>query len=62
MGPGFNEEVLKVLNKSFNQAGKSIIPCMMFMKKKMSKVTKQLKKWKARCGITVQIIIYVGTL
>ena len=45
--PG-DKEVLKCMGKNFNPQGKSIIPCMMFMKKKMNKVTKQLEKWKAR--------------
>ena len=43
-----DKEVLKCMSKNFNPYGKSVIPCMMFMKKKMNKVTKQLEKWKAR--------------
>ena len=45
--PG-DKEVLKCMSKNFNPYGKSIIPCMMFMKRKMNKVTKKLEKWKAR--------------
>ena len=43
-----DKSVLKCMNPNFNTRGKTIIPSMMFMKKKMNKVTKKLEKWKAR--------------
>ena len=45
--PG-DKEVLKPMSKRSNPTGKSVIPSLMFMKKKMNKVTKKLEKWKAR--------------
>ena len=43
-----DKSVLKCMSPNFNVRGKAIIPCMMFMKKKMNKVTKKLERWKAR--------------
>jgi hypothetical protein len=40
--------VLKCMSRNFNTNGKVVIPSMMFMKKKMNKVTKKLERWKAR--------------
>jgi rRNA-processing protein FCF1 len=45
--PG-DKEVLKCMSPDFSTRGKTVLPCMMFMKKKMNKVTKKLEKWKAR--------------
>lgn len=45
--PG-DKEVLKCMSPDFNTRGKTVLPCMMFLKKKMNKVTKKLEKWKAR--------------
>jgi hypothetical protein len=43
-----DKSVLKCMSPDFNVRGKTVIPSMMFMKKKMNKVTKKLEKWKAR--------------
>ena len=45
--PG-DKEVLKCMSPDFSTRGKTVLPCMLFMKKKMNKVTKKLEKWKAR--------------
>ena len=42
------KSVLKCMSPDFSVRGKDVIPCMMFMKKKMNKVTKKLERWKAR--------------
>ena len=43
-----DKKVLKLMKKSFNVKGKTIIPSLIFMKKKMNKATKEFEKWKAR--------------
>jgi hypothetical protein len=46
--PKGEKKVLKLMKKTFNVKGKTIIPSLIFMKKKMNKATKEFEKWKAR--------------
>jgi len=46
--PKGEKKVLKFMKKTLNVKGKMVIPCLMFMKKKINQATGKFIKWKAR--------------